>query len=193
MGKVSLRKHTKVFTVFSFLKLRSPDIFYYQWLYPTLLFFLIVGFIKFGESGFFSVDKERLILDINALVSKLAGFYIAALAAVSSFGSKSLDKQMKGRAPILKSKRKGQQRENLTRRRFLAILFGYCTGLTIILYLLGILQIHLNIDQSVIEFKKKAIDVASQVVFVLYLWIICSLIVVTLLALHYLVERMYRD
>lgn len=190
-----LRKHAKVFTVFSFLRLRGEDICYYKWIYPTFIFALLFGVIEIGGNDYFFVDKEKLISDINSLVSKLAGFYIAALAAVSSFGNKVLDDEMKGRSsPTLKSRRQGKQHEEkLTRRRFLAILFGYCTGLAILLYLLGILQVHLSIAQPVFEWTQKVVHCGGQLIFMLYLWIISSLLVATLLALHYLVERMYRE
>ena len=195
MVKVFLRKHVKVFTVFSFLRLQSKDICYYKWIYPTFVAVLLFGVIEIGGNDYFFVDKEKLISDINALVSKLAGFYIAALAAVSSFGNEFLDNEMKGESPpTLKSLRQGKQHEEkLSRRRFLAILLGYCTGLAILLYLLGILQVHLSIDQPVFEWTQKVMHSGGQLIFVLYLWIISSLLVVTLLALHYLVERMYRE
>ena len=194
MVRVSLRKHIKVLTVFSFFRVQSPDIFWYKWVYPTIICFLVFVTIELWGDKYFFVDKEKLISDINALASKLAGFYIAALAAVSSFGNESLDNRMKGITPILVSKLRGkQQEEDLTRRRFLAILFGYCIGLAIALYLLGMLQVHLSIEQPVNVWIQRAMNFGEQLVFVLYLWIISSLLVVTLLALHYLVERMYRN
>lgn len=190
---MSLQKHTKVFTVLSFLRLRSPDIFWYQWVYPTVFFALVFGGFQLWGDQFLAFDKDKLIGDVNALMGILVGFYIAALAAVSSFSNENLDQVMKGRAPTLTTVRKGDEiKETLTRRRFLAIIFGYCATLAIILYVFGVLHIHLTVTQPAALWAQTAISAAEQAAWGLYIWIISSLLVVTLLGLHYLVERMHR-
>jgi len=190
---MALQKHTKVFTVFSFLRLRSPDILWYQWIYPSLIFGVILGGFQILGSQFFEFDKDKLIGDLNALMGILVGFYIAALAAVSSFSNENLDQVMKGRAPTLTTVRKGHEiKETLTRRRFLAILFGYCATLAIILYVFGVLQLHLSVTQPAAAWAQVLLSWGEKVAWWAYLWIISSLLVVTLLGLHYLVERMHR-
>ena len=190
---MALQKHTKVFTVFSFLRLRSPDIFWYQWIYPTIVFVVAFGGFQFWGDQFLSFDMDKLIGDVNALMGILVGFYIAALAAVSSFSNENLDQVMKGRAPTLSTVRKGNEiKEKLTRRRFLAIIFGHCATLAIILYIFGVLQVHLTVTQPTALWAQTAMSVAGQAAWGLYVWIISSLLVVTLLGLHYLVERMHR-
>lgn len=190
---MALQKHTKVFTVFSFLRLRSPDIYWYQWVYPTVLFALTYGGYQFWGDQFLSFDKDKMIGDINALMGILVGFYIAALAAVSSFSNENLDQVMKGRAPTLTTVRKGDEiKETLTRRRFLAILFGYCATLAIVLYVFGVVQAHMTIVQSSVAWAQAMLSIAGYAAWGLYVWIISSLLVVTLLGLHYLVERMHR-
>ena len=190
---MALRKHTKVLTVFSFLRLRSPDIFWYQWVYPTAIFALFFGGFHLWGDQFLVFDKEKLIADVNSLMGILVGFYIAALAAVSSFTNENLDQVMKGRPPTLIAARKGSEiKETLTRRRFLAILFGYCATLAIVLYIFGVLQVHLTVSPPTMTWLQTALSFASLVIWGLYVWIISSLLVVTLLGLHYLVERMHR-
>jgi len=190
---MALQKHTKVFTVFSFLRLRSPDIFWYQWIYPTVVFALVYGGFQFWGDQYLAFDKNKLIGDVNALMGILVGFYIAALAAVSSFANENLDQVMKGRPPTLTTVRKGDEiKETLTRRRFLAILFGYCATLAIILYVFGVLQVHLTVSQPSAPWAQTALSFAAQVGWGLYVWIISSLLIATLLGLHYLVERMHR-
>lgn len=190
---MALQKHTKVFTVFSFLRLRSVDIFWYQWIYPTIFFAVAFGGFLFWGHQFVSFDQAKLIGDVNALMGILVGFYIAALAAVSSFANENLDQVMRGRAPTLISVRKGNEiKETLTRRRFLAIIFGYCATLAIILYVFGVLQVHLTVTQPAALWAQTAMSVVGQIAWAIYVWIISSLLVVTLLGLHYLVERMHR-
>ena len=190
---MAIQKHTKVFTVLSFLRLRSPDIFWYQWIYPTVFFAVVFGGFQLWGDEFLAFDKDKLIGDVNALMGILVGFYIAALAAVSSFSNENLDQVMKGRAPTLTTVRKGDEiKETLTRRRFLAIIFGYCATLAIILYVFGVLQVHLTVTQPAALWAQTVMSIAGQAAWGLYVWIISSLLVVTLLGLHYLVERMHR-
>ena len=190
---MALQKHTKVFTVFSFLRLRSADIFWYQWIYPSIFFAVTFGGFLFWGHQFVSFDQSNLIGDVNALMGILVGFYIAALAAVSSFANENLDQIMRGRAPTLTSVRKGNEiKETLTRRRFLAIIFGYCATLAIILYVFGVLQVHLTVTQPAALWAQTIMSVVGYIAWAIYLWIISSLLVVTLPGLHYLVERMHR-
>jgi len=190
---MAFRKHTKVFTVFSFLRLKGPDIKWYQWIYPTILSIMILG-------GYFLLgdwvqvpSKPNLIGDINSLMGVLVGFYIAALAAVSSFTNENLDTIMKGRPPKLTAKRNGAiTEETLTRRRFLAIIFGYCAALSIILYVLGVLFVQVSWSFPPGFPPERIIELLRGAAWLGYIWGLSSLLIVTLLSLHYLVERMHR-
>ncbi len=190
---MALRKHTKVFTVFSFLRLRSSDIFWYQWIYPTAIVAAIfIAFRWFGNQ-LITYDAEKLIADVNSLMGILVGFYIAALAAVSSFTNENLDQVMKGRAPTLTTVRQGKEiKETLTRRRFLAVLFGYCATLSIFLYIFGLFFLRLSFSSFDLPWLQTALRIVEGCAWGVYTWMICSLLIVTLLGLHYLVERMHR-
>jgi Fe2+ transport system protein FeoA len=87
---MALRKHNKVFTVFSFLRLSSADIRWYQWTYPTALFLVVVVGFHWLGSVWLVYDTDKLVADLNSLMGILVGFYIAALAAVSSFTNENL-------------------------------------------------------------------------------------------------------
>ena len=191
---MDFRKHAKIFTVLSFLRLRSDDIRWYQWFYPTTVFILVFfGFFYLFAGAWLSYDAKNLIADINSLMGILVGFYIAALAAVSSFSNENLDKTMKGRAPKLKTVRKGQEiTETLTRRRFLTVLFGYCAVLSILIYISGVLSVRVSINSTGVTWVDDLLAVAGTCGWAVYTWMLSSLLVVTLLGLHYLVERMHR-
>ena len=191
---MSIRKHIKVFTVFSFLRLRSPDIRWYQWVYPTLFFLLFYVVELFVNDVWFnSLDRPKLIADINDLIGFLVGFYIAALAAITSFKNESLDKEMGGRTPKLVHVRQGRSiEEKLTRRRFLAVLFGYCAGLSIFLYIFGMVSLHFELSKLMDTDLTSTITIVWKICGVAYIWALSSLLVVTLLGLHYLIERMHR-
>jgi hypothetical protein len=190
---MALRKHNKVFTVFSFLRLSSADIRWYQWTYPTALFLVVVVGFHWLGSVWLVYDTDKLVADLNSLMGILVGFYIAALAAVSSFTNENLDQAMKGRAPTLTTSRQGNEiKETLSRRRFLAVLFGYCATLSIGIYAFGVLSVHVSLVSTAPAWADSLVWFIGQVGWALYTWMICSLLVVTLLGLHYLVERMHR-
>ncbi|WP_369613765.1 hypothetical protein [Marichromatium sp. PS1] len=152
----------------------------------SFLFFF--GYFIWG-SDFFSFDKKGLVEGVNSLMGVLVGFYIASLAAVSSFESENLDSVMKGRPLTLKVFRHGAvEIEALTRRRFLAVIFGYCAIISIALYVFGL--VYLNVSAHFHGYLYCFFKVFAWAV---YFWMISSLLVVTLLGLHYLVERMHRS
>lgn len=190
---MALAKHTKILTVFSFLRLKSPDIRWYQWIYPTLLFAILYGAHWAYGFKILQFDTSKLIVDLNTLMGILVGFYIAALAAVSSFTNETLDQVMKGRAPTISTMRQGSKIiEKLTRRRFLSILFGYCASISIVIYIYGVLNTHVTIQLTKKPWLDWGVYFVGEIAWIGFLWAICRLLVVTMLGLHYLVERMHR-
>ncbi|MCK1670190.1 hypothetical protein [Bradyrhizobium sp. 153] len=69
----------------------------------------------------------------------LTGFFIAALAAVATFGKQEMDDPMPGEPPVRLEHTINTETyyENLSRRRFLSFLFGYMAFLTLVLYVVG--------------------------------------------------------
>lgn len=183
-------KRSKLLTPLSFLRLESADLLPYQWWIPGALtgISLFSYYLLPHEPSMLGVNG--LVARINGLLGTLIGFYIAALAAIATFPNEKLDEQMKGRPPKLSYSRGGKNRtETLTRRRFLAILFGYSALLSIAIYGLGIITF--AIEPSI------PVGLTRNVVELLWLtaysFMLSSLTVVTLLGLHYLVERMHRE
>ncbi|MGK9996690.1 hypothetical protein O6197_24780, partial [Salmonella enterica subsp. enterica] len=83
------------------------------------------------------IETNGLLLQVNGLLQVLIGFYIAALAAVSTFSSSSIDEVMAGVPPTLVEKFRGQKLTvELTRRRFVCYLFGYLALVSFMLFCL---------------------------------------------------------
>ena len=98
----------------------------------TAIYIFLDGTIKFIESG-------GIVDSINQLLALLVGFFIAALAAVATFNSPSMDEKTLGKPFLLKENYKGENYVvELTRRRFLSLMFGYLSVLTIVLYVIGV-------------------------------------------------------
>lgn len=180
----------KLLTPLSFLRLRSPDLLPYQWTIPLVLTALtLLGFYLLPVKPQLFPEKG-LVNVVNGLLNTLIGFYIAALAAVATFNNPVLDQAMKGRAPILVIHRQGERiEEQVTRRRFLVTLFGYCAFLAIMLFMFGV------VSQVVAPSLTKVawMPVIRFVWLAIYFGLASSLFVVTLLGLHYLIDRMHRE
>lgn len=121
---------------FSFLSIKHPSHMplWVNWLLPAIVAALTMyGISMLGNQV--NVFGEQGLLDrALALVQTLAGFYIAALAAVSSFNSPHLDRTMPDPAPTMYIKYNGaMQKVEATRRRFLTAMFAYLTALSLLL------------------------------------------------------------
>jgi hypothetical protein len=120
----------QLLTAFSFFRLRGADLWFFQYVYPTVISAVIFVSYQMLEGEFFAVQLTSIVSSATTLMGVLVGFYIAALAAVTSFPNESLNSIMAGNAPKILERSTGQ-RMPVTRRRFLAILLGYCAFLLI--------------------------------------------------------------
>ena len=197
---MTLGKHGKLFTAFSFLRLSGDDISWYQWIYPTILYFAVYPSVVFLADTYPVVDMENPVINITALTGVLAGFYILVLVAMCGMENENLDQAMKGRGPQLRIVRGGDEIiERLTRRRFLVVLFGYCAVLSGLIWILGVLALYAGISHVdmlwVIDLPEFPGFAAffGWVFCIVYTWMLCSLLIVTLLGLHYMVDRIHRS
>lgn len=126
---------------FSFLTIRHPSRLplWINWLLPALATLVaLVVLARLGSSV--NVFGSQGLLDrLLGFTQTLAGFYIAALAAVSSFNSPHLDRTMPNPAPTMYIKYNGvMQKVAATRRRFLTSMFAYLTALSFLFTLAAI-------------------------------------------------------
>ena len=182
----------KGFTSLQFLRLKSADLLFFQYIFPTVG--AVIAIIVFGIfSEWFSVEYGAMVASLNSFIGILIGFYIASLAAVTSFPSDILDSEMKGNTPTLTKSVKGRKViERLTRRRFLSILFGYCSLVSILIYIFGFLWLGIRISLNSPELLLSINGWLKWPFFAIYTWLCFSLITATLLALHYLIDRVHR-
>lgn len=118
-----------------FIKDPSGDKKWVDWLFPCFITSILVMF-------FIKEDMPRIVGN-DGILSKLAGFlqimpgfYLTALAAVSTFTNSNLDLLLPEPYPTISIMYNGYKIKNmaLTRRRFLNYLFSYLTILSLLLY-----------------------------------------------------------
>lgn len=157
------------------------------------LIFCAIACIPLLSSDFRAdaMTKLNIIDTLGNFVGLLAGFFIAALAAVSTFGGKDMDDQMPGPL-VLKHVRNGvPYPENLSRRRFLSFLFGYLAFLSLVLYVLGVAFTIAYPYLVLVHFPDDA-PIIFGLFWVLYAFILSNILSNTFLGLFYLTDRMHR-
>jgi hypothetical protein len=138
----------------------------------------------FGQNG--------LVALVNSLLQVLAGFFIASLAAVATFNKEGMDATMPGDPPTLKVVEKGRTKIiDLSRRRFLSLMFGYLAFLSLFLYTVGGL---INLFANSVRPSLTATWIwALDAIFLIpYLFALSNLLVTTLLGLFYMSDRIHR-
>ncbi len=188
----------KAFSPLSYLKIKHSEKNVYDIYAPIcaslvltiLLFCLPVSVQIFGSSGIVS----RLL----NLIAILSGFYIAALAAVATFDRPSMDEVMPG-PPLNLERKKGKniRKEPLTRRRFLSIMFGYLSMLSISIYLIGVLSLTFAENIKLITYNIDSSETLTKVVayifILLFSFLVCQLVSITSLGIYYLSDRIHRE
>jgi len=167
----------------------------YNWVYPTFLggaLALVVLLLTSTDSSF---ERNGLLTSFTPVLSILAPFYIAALAAVSTFsGTKAIDEPFKMSRPVLlKVIGDGGDWENIdvSPRHFLSLLFGYCTALSMFLLTVSIFS----------PLVLKGIKVISTTysewllggALIAFLILFSQLVLCTLLGVYFLADRIHRD
>ncbi|KRA63540.1 MULTISPECIES: hypothetical protein [Rhizobium/Agrobacterium group] len=151
----------------------------------------LLRFFYYPSTGLLSSDG--LLSLLVPLLGALAGFYIAALTAVSAFPIASLDREMPGdRIKILGK----NTTNNPTRRQFLSLQFGYLAFTSILLFTVSLFSTYLKKPISIIkEFTVTEIKIGNIFPWIslyIILFILFNLISVTFFSLYYLSDRIHR-
>lgn len=130
----------------------------------------------------------------------LPGFFIAALAAVSTFNRSEMDEVMPDPAPELKL-RTGEYESYvpLTARMFMTHLFSYLTSVSFFaVFLFVCADLSENSVVYIINkipkpfWKGALMEGLSLVYFTIVIWLAAKIILTTLIGLYFLAERIHR-
>lgn len=188
-----MAKIWKIFEPLSYLRIKNSHLKQFSFYIPAFLTIIFIAMYLLLPIKLNIFNENGLIKSISNFLSLLIGFYIASLAAIATFQNENLDKKIQGEKAILEHIRGGQElSEELTRRRFLCLLFGYCSLASIFLFLLGIFSQLLqdNLREIIPNIYHSFFIVLFLVV---YIFVFFNLIVTTLLGLNYLTDRIHRS
>lgn len=138
------------------------------------------------------IGEKGLVASVNELLQVLVGFYIAALAAVASLNSVSLDQPVEGDpVTIDQVSVEGVAQVSLNRRRLLSLMFSYLSFSSISLYALGVF---VNIaNENVKQILPLWLVPSAKVGFLgFYVFVVAQLVCITLVTLYYLGDRIHR-
>jgi len=184
---------------FAFLGVRHPGTLlpWLNWVLPALFAAILVGLLAWLMPTVNLFSNDGLFVRILGFVQSLPGFYIAALAAIATFNQPALDVLMPGKPPTGHIVFNGKMVEvELTRRRFLCLLFSYLTAISFLLTiglvaatsLSGPLKITLTTVAGALD-----LSIARWAVGWLLFAALGQMMTVTFYGLFYIGERMHTN
>ncbi len=184
---------SQLFRPLDFLKVKNtPRCLYQIWL-PFFFAIVIVFLQNYKQDKVDIMTDDKFITKIILVLQILVPFTIAALAAVATFPSKIMEKKISGNPPpTLSRKLRGHFiEEELTRRRYVCLLFGYLTLLGIVLLLIGIVLP--DIIRLLLIVPIFSQDIVNYVALYIFAFMTGNLLSNTLLGLFYLSDRIHRE
>ena len=173
-----------------YLRIQHPEKIKFD-LYFPMVFAILISLPLLSEKFVADAKSSLDILGRSSdLLSILTGFFVAALAAVATFGNAEMDEPMTGEDPVTLVDHAGNE-DKLSRRRFLSYLFGYLALASIFTYVLGFA--FYGIQTYLVGVLAPAWSTASLVTFwLVYSLLLGNLLSNALLGLFYLTDRIHR-
>jgi hypothetical protein len=168
----------------SYLQIKHNDKWIYDWLLPILFTTISCSVIFLLIPIETVVGADGLISELTDFVSNLPGFFIAALAAVATFNKNDIDELMANPPKIEIFHHGSYLMVEMTRRRFLCVLFSYLTATSIFLVIFTKFALAVHLPSNVLL-------LASWVGACVYLFVLWQMILATVLGLYYLGERLH--
>lgn len=178
----------QLFKPFDYLRIIHDDKRKVDWLYPiTVALLAVITFEHYLPSDYLTKNGGLASLTLG-FIQSLPGFYIAALAAVATFGKKSIDRYFPTPMPFIYKRNLGENTKTfLTRRTFLCMLFAFLTCESIILVLFSIILILLPNETQHLAIKGFNISYATGLLAKFsYLLLLSQMLIATFWGLFYL-------
>ena len=178
----------------NYIRVSHRDAVAYNYIIPIIFSILLIAPICFlvPENNIYGVGG--ILSEFSSLLVILAPFYIVALAAVATFdGSPSFNEVMEGiKPPVLKVLDRGQEKiMPLTMRHFLSLMFGYCSLLSLVLFLANVLVRYIAQNTNITDWIYA--EYLGLSFFALYIFFLMQLITTTLLGLYFLSDKLHRS
>jgi hypothetical protein len=179
---------TQIFQPFSYLVIRHPYKWQIDWLFPVVTA-LVCAYFSLSDD--WSTNIYRVSGPVSLLLGFfqcLPGFYIAALAAIATFGRTDIDNVLPEPTPTYKISKMGESVPiKLTRRRFLAMLFSFLTCESIALVLFSVFYLTCGSEIAGFMFQDYSVGEAITVLLAFFYYVLMvQLLTATFWGLYYL-------
>lgn len=172
----------------TYLAIRHPQKWKVDWLFP-LLIAVLCTYLSLDEQLKVSVFRAAgPVSMLLGFIQCLPGFYIAALAAIATFGRTDIDNLLPEPTPTVRLNTRGENLPiKLTRRRFLAMLFAFLTCESIVLVLYSVLFLSVGDSIFLVELAGYSLGwiLAGFAAFI-YFALLAQLLIATFWGLYYL-------
>ncbi|KAF0255608.1 hypothetical protein [Pseudomonas putida] len=176
---------------FAYLAIRHEHKKIMDWFFPGILVGLsAIVLLAWGEK-INLYGSSGVLSKILSFIQNLPGFYIAALAAIATFGRSDIDSIIPAPTPLITEFRGGEEQEvALTRRRFLSMMFAFLTAECVIIILgsIGLLTLAGDLDKSSIPYAS-TIGAAAFLLIMLFFF---QMILTTFWGLYYLGDKVHK-
>lgn len=178
---------------FGYLAIKHPYKRIVDWAYPAFATFITITLASiFGDLSN-GLKPGAALATTLSFVQSLPGFYIAALAAIATFGRPDIDEVLPQPTPKLLIKNGGiENLVDLTRRRFLAILFAFLTAESIAFIVLSIALLSLGADTANLQLFDLPLGLyAINTAITITILIFYQMIIATFWGLYYLGYKLH--
>lgn len=167
----------------------------YDWITPlalTVLSLLLIGYGN-GWNIEYVIDRSGLVTSIFDVIKNLPGFFIAALAAISTFNREGMDEiitDQNGNSPTINLKHvnsSGIEKSfdcKLSRRVFLCMLFSYLTAASFAIIIIYII----TNSADLLNYSTPIASISAVIIFTFLFW---QVITCTFFGLYYLGEKIH--
>jgi hypothetical protein len=175
----------------SYLFIKDSSKWKIDWLIPFIIALLLSGgydLLPHKEAWY---NEKGIIKELQGLLQILPGFYLTALAAITTFNKKDLDYYLPKPTPKINILVNGHRiLINLTRRKMLSYLFGYLTLLSLMLYISTVLGSAIAPSfHEIFGHYPELLSMSFTVLFQLFFW---QMIVITIFGLYQLCDRIHQ-
>lgn len=178
---------------FGYLAIKHPYKRIVDWIYPAIATAVTIIIASYFGDLINALKPGAALATTLSFVQSLPGFYIAALAAIATFGRPDIDEILPKPTPKLLIRNGGiENLVDLTRRRFLAILFAFLTAESIAFIVLAIALLAIGPDFSSINAWKIPIgSYIANILITITTLIFYQMIIATFWGLYYLGYKLH--
>ena len=176
---------------FSYLAIKHEHKWIMDWVLPGVLAIATALFIFVFRHTLNIYGDSGVISRILGFIQNLPGFYIAALAAIATFGRTDIDNMIPTPTPTIIEVRAGERSEiPLTRRRFLCMMFAFLTAECVVIILASIAS--LSFASDYVGRASEGLKLLSGGVFVVYIFFFYQMLLATFWGLFYLGDKIHQ-